>query len=80
MKLSQKKTCEGCRAIRFNFPRYGYNCSLEYEVREGVFRGQKTAVPAEPCPKPKTNMELCEAPHKRTRRRTVGTTKDHPGE
>lgn len=48
-------TCNGCKAL--NLSGGTYSCSLGYDqTAEGT--------PLEVCPKPRTNMQLCEAPRK----------------
>lgn len=51
IKLSQKKTCENCKAIYQS--QYVDRCELGYSF-------DKHFKPTEPCPKPKTFMELIE--------------------
>jgi hypothetical protein len=48
MKLTQKKKCNGCKAD-------SRDCEL------GYLRNSKEGIPAEPCPKPTTNDDYCEA-------------------
>lgn len=49
MKLSQKRTCSGCRALEFG--QYSDKCLLGYSF-------DKKHVPQEKCPKPTTISEL----------------------
>lgn len=55
MKLTQKKTCFGCKALNYRYihgVKQGY-CQLEYEI--GTMRGvPHETLPVEPCPKPAT--------------------------
>lgn len=52
IKLSQKRTCEGCKAL---YMEQGgtHRCELNYKYNEHF-------KPSEPCPKPKTIMEFYE--------------------
>ena len=51
MKLSQKKTCNKCKAFYVHTGHPNPECSLGYKIiTEGY-------IPAEPCPKPITNRE-----------------------
>jgi hypothetical protein len=52
MKLSQKRTCNRCRA--FNM----YTCDLHY--RTEMSSGGNFLVPKEPCPKPLSFSKLVE--------------------
>ena len=55
MRLSQKRTCDKCRAFYVYTGDAHPECSLGYEIiTEGY-------IPAEPCPKPITNKEYIEA-------------------
>lgn len=51
MKKSQKRTCNGCRALSFD--RSWAECFFGYKI------DQKDIRPKEPCEKPLTNMEHC---------------------
>lgn len=54
IKLSQKRTCEGCKAlIQPVWSRYIFICSLGYSFDEKY-------KPLEVCPKPKTIADLIE--------------------
>jgi hypothetical protein len=53
IKLSQKRTCEGCRALDIILFKPLIKCTLGYDVNTKF-------EPLEPCPKPKTFMELFE--------------------
>lgn len=63
MKLSQKKNCEGCRALQMKQDFGSGKCELGFNNRGpcikafGIYRMQ----PQEPCYKPKTYGELLEA-------------------
>ncbi len=60
MKLSQKRTCEGCRA---STPRYQTTCELGFNHKGELIKnlGVHRMVPQEPCYKPKTITELYQA-------------------
>jgi hypothetical protein len=55
MKLSQKRTCFGCKAL------YGTGviglCNLGYETG-AMIDAPKETVPVEPCPKPMTKNDI----------------------
>jgi hypothetical protein len=51
IKLSQKRTCENCKALYQS--QYINKCELGYKF-------DKYFKPIEPCPKPKTYIELIE--------------------
>lgn len=54
--ISQKRTCNGCRAIADIYPN-SWSCSLGYEVKSiplPDFPKITKPVPCEPCPKPLT--------------------------
>ena len=55
MKLSQKRTCNGCKAFDFDMGRG--ECELRVKI------DYKTLSPLEPCYKPKTIEEYFEAYH-----------------
>lgn len=52
MKISQKRTCEGCRAVDW-WTHNSITCELKFNI-DG-----KKGIPLEPCPKPKNNREYC---------------------
>lgn len=51
-----KKSCDGCRAFYPDRP--VSRCALGYKL--DVIKWK----PLEQCPKPRTNIELCNTPHK----------------
>ena len=53
INLSQKRTCEGCKALE-QYQGGTNKCTLGYSF-------DKNWKPIEPCPKPKTIMELFES-------------------
>lgn len=53
MKLSQKYTCNNCKALDWFTHRHSACCSLGFKINNKF-------VPLEPCYKPKTYKELCE--------------------
>jgi hypothetical protein len=68
MKVSQKKTCGGCRAyVSANLSSascaLGYSNKAVYKEVLGV-RMSLHAVPLEPCPKPVSIKDSFDAPHK----------------
>lgn len=65
MKLKNPRTCNGCKAMFRGWCGHPDECTLGYdlEYRKGAF-GFSVGYPGEPCPKPKTNMELVDAPKK----------------
>lgn len=58
MKLSQKKTCEGCRA--WTGTRQG-SCQLNFTNRNVSGQQWKAPIPQEPCYKPRTYDEYMTA-------------------
>jgi len=54
MKISQKRTCFGCKALYFDYHE-GSRCLLNFKTRIGK---DGLVSPIEPCPKPKTKIEL----------------------
>lgn len=57
--ITQKKTCNGCRAGYIEV--HGYRCSLGYPVDELRFHDVVVSgIPQGPCPKPKTNKAYVE--------------------
>lgn len=48
MKFTQKKSCEGCRALSLD------RCDLNFKNRHDPIQPWKAPVPLEPCPKPQT--------------------------
>lgn len=52
MKISQKKTCARCKALRRE-PGFGVSCSLGYAI------DPDKETPSEPCPKPMTLTDFC---------------------
>jgi hypothetical protein len=67
LNLSQKKNCNGCRALTVN--RFSAECSLGCSPRAGKSIQGLTLefVPDRPCHKPKTNMQLIELSQARIR-------------
>lgn len=65
MKISQKKTCEGCKAIN-EIQGSTMDCKLGYhnKGRYDSFIALPKIEPQEPCPKPKTYKELIDAEEK----------------
>ena len=64
-KLKRARTCEGCRAMYRGSCGDRDTCELGYELKyRRILDGVSMGFPGEPCPKPKTNMELCDAPKK----------------
>lgn len=63
--IKQYKTCERCKAMFRGWCGNPDECTLGYtlEYRKGPY-DIRTGYPGEPCPKPKTNMELVNAPRK----------------
>jgi hypothetical protein len=51
-----KRTCEGCKGLFSD--QYFYVCQLGYKI------DFKKGKPLENCPKPTTNMKLCDAKKK----------------
>ena len=51
MKISQKRTCYGCRAVRISDIIW---CDLGYPIE------MPKGIPMKPCPKPRTIKELVE--------------------
>jgi len=56
--ISQKKTCERCKALKLD--QGWYSCKLGYDINQN-------GIPLEPCPKPKTYTEefLCREYYKK---------------
>lgn len=53
MKISQKRTCNGCKAEDLK------SCALNYKVENVFMLGRIVGnKPLEPCPKPKTHDEF----------------------
>lgn len=67
LKLSQKKNCNGCRALTVG--RYSAECSLGCNPKAGnTSHGLVLEfVPDKPCYKPKNNMQLIELSQARIR-------------
>ena len=63
--LKKCKTCNGCKAMFRGWCGHLDECTLGYtlEHRKGPY-DISVGYPGEPCPKPKTNMELVDAPRK----------------
>lgn len=60
MKISQKRTCNKCKALS-GFP-FVPNCALGYPVKYTTDHGMwKNAKPKLPCPKPNTRQQLANA-------------------
>lgn len=51
-----KKTCEGCRAIRWGSNGHPASCDRGYSQERGI--------PKEECPKPTTYKKLIDTPYK----------------
>ena len=65
MTIKKSRTCNGCKAMLRGWNGHSDECTLGYtlEHRRGPY-DIRIGYPAEPCPKPKTNMELVNAPRK----------------
>lgn len=65
MKLKNPRTCNGCKAMFRGWCGDLDQCILGYDLeqRKGPY-GISIGYPGEPCPKPKTNMEMVDAPKK----------------
>lgn len=50
--MKDKKTCAGCRALK--------SCSSASYCELGFRINEKNSVPLEPCPKPRTYLDLLE--------------------
>jgi hypothetical protein len=57
-----KRTCDGCRALRWSIPRYiNHSCDLGYRQMVDRNRFIPDVIPNEECPKPRTYKALHEA-------------------
>ncbi len=65
MGIKNYRTCNGCKAMFRGWCGSPDVCYLGYNLtyRVGSF-GISYGCPGEPCPKPKTNMEMVNAPRK----------------
>lgn len=54
-----KKSCDGCKAFSFK-DKYEGRCELGYKIDGMEWK------PLEQCPKPRTNISLCNLPRKTT--------------
>lgn len=62
MKLTQKHTCFGCKALYWD--KGEGLCRLGYETAK-MIGTEREIVPVEPCPKPMTKEAMRTAPHKK---------------
>lgn len=62
MKLSQKRSCNSCKAL-MSKGYTGSDCCLGYKIEDAkvVFGTTVAYKPTEPCPKPLNNNDLCDA-------------------
>ena len=65
MDIKQHRSCNGCRAMFRGWCGHPDVCYLGYDLTYlvGAF-GISSGYPAEPCPKPRTYMDMCDAPRK----------------
>lgn len=62
MKISQKRTCGGCRSLNADS-----DCILGYNNKGELipWLGIRKTTPQEPCPKPVTYEQQCKAVHRK---------------
>lgn len=69
MDIKQYRSCNGCKGIIRGWCGGYDECTLGYKLKHKIHQfGFTIGYPGEPCPKPRTYRDYCDAPRKSCRK------------